>query len=214
MEIFDRFINIISDSNEPIVFEFGANNGRDTNTMYNLLKNTNKNFKYYVFEPDPRIFPVLIQSNKSHINEIILVPAAIGNIDGDVTFYLSGGSDGKKIYTGSSSIKEPKKVLRHYPHMTFEKTSVRCHKFDTYYYKNITPKIIDFIWADIQGAERDMIDGGQEALSKTRYLYTEYYDIELYDGQIGANDIIKNLPGKWSLIENYGGDILLKNEKL
>jgi hypothetical protein len=96
--------------------------------------------------------------------------------------------------------------------MTFEESKVKCYKFDTYY-KEVNPGIIDFIWADIQGAEIDMIEGGREALSKTRYLYTEYSNSELYEGEIGLEEIMKKLPG-WSLVEDYGGDVLLKNDNL
>ncbi|MEN9248224.1 MAG: hypothetical protein Q6L50_08560 [Gloeomargarita sp. GMQP_bins_120] len=37
----------------------------------------------------------------------------------------------------------------------------------------------DFIWADVQGAEVDLIQGGLQALANTRYFYTEYANTEL-----------------------------------
>lgn len=95
--------------------------------------------------------------------------------------------------------------------MTFEETEVDCCRFDTYY-KKVNPGVVDFIWADLQGAEGDLIDGGQIALTNTRYLYTEYSNDELYQGEIGLQEIINKLPGKWSVVEDYGSDVLLKNE--
>ncbi len=150
---------------------------------------------------------------------IRLNEAAIGNTDGVVTFNLSGGVESreghfKQAFYGSSSIRKPAKVntSEGWPDMTFEETTVRCYKFDTYY-NEVKPGIIDFIWADVQGAEVDLIDGGQEALSRTRYFYTEYSNDELYQGEIGLEEIMKKLPG-WSLVEDYGGDVLLKNDNL
>lgn len=98
--------------------------------------------------------------------------------------------------------------------MTFEEVQVKCYKFDTYYQKRTLQPIIDFIWADIQGAEGDLIDGGQVAFSNVRYFYTEYSNDELYEGEIGLEEILKKLPGNWSVVEDYGSDVLLKNESL
>jgi hypothetical protein len=47
---------------------------------------------------------------------------------------------------------------------------------------------IDFIWADVQGAEEDLILGGLDTLRKrTKYLFTEYNNSEMYEGQINLN---------------------------
>jgi len=35
----------------------------------------------------------------------------------------------------------------------------------------------------MQGAEGDLIAGGQETVANTHYLYTEYSDDEWYEGQ-------------------------------
>ena len=43
-------------------------------------------------------------------------------------------------------------------------------------------RAIDLIWADVQGAEADLIEGGTEALRRTRYFYTEYNNQELIRG--------------------------------
>jgi len=216
MEIFDRFIQIVAYSVNPVIFEFGTCDGQHTNVMCSILKQMNKQFKYHAFEGDYRIIPRFWEINNNHVNEVILNHAAIGNADGEVTFNLSGGFETreghfKQAFYGSSSIRKPKKTLEYWPDMTFEESKVKCYKFDTYY-NQVNPGIIDFIWADIQGAEGDLIDGGQEALSKTRYLYTEYSNDELYEGEIALDEIIKKLPGNWSVVENYGSDVLLKNE--
>jgi hypothetical protein len=71
---------------------------------------------------------------------------------------------------------------------------------------------VDFIWADVQGAEIDVIEGGQETLSRTRYLYTEYCDDELYEGQQPLEKLLEQMPG-WVVHTRFPGDVLLENER-
>jgi FkbM family methyltransferase len=218
MEIFDRFIQIVSTSQEPVIFEFGTCDGQHTNIMCSILKQMNKRFKYHAFEGDSRIIPNFWRNNANHALDIKLNQAAIGNTDDEVTFNLSGGVESreghfKQEFYGSSSIKQPKKTNEYWPDMTFQETKVKCYKFDTYY-NEVNPGIIDFIWSDIQGAEKELIEGGQKALSKTRYLYTEYNQGDSYEGEISLSEIIEKLPGNWSIVEDYGHDVLLKNEDI
>ena len=73
--------------------------------------------------------------------------------------------------------------------------------------------LVDFVWADIQGAEADMIRGGRATLARTRYLFTEYADEELYEGQATLSEILALLPG-WRLVELWEEDVLLENGAL
>ena len=72
-------------------------------------------------------------------------------------------------------------------------------------------KKIDLLWVDIQGAERNMIAGGQKALSHTRYVFMEAETVELYEGEALKADLIAALPG-WTLLADFGSNILLRNE--
>jgi hypothetical protein len=49
---------------------------------------------------------------------------------------------------------------------------------------------VDFIWASIQGAERDMIRGAQRLLRTTRYLYTDFSDDGTYKGEPSLSEIL------------------------
>ncbi|NMC59432.1 MAG: FkbM family methyltransferase [Candidatus Methanofastidiosa archaeon] len=217
IEIMDHFQSIIKNSDAPVIFEFGTCEGLQTKQMCNILKKHKKNFKYYAFEADPRIVPQFKINNQIH-PEITFVQAAVGNKDGNVKFYLSSGQESrpdkiKQEFYGSSSIRKPKETLSEFPDMQFQPCIIPSIRFDTYYDK-VQPGIIDFIWADIQGAEIDLIEHGQKALSNTKYLYTEVYEQEMYEGEIGLDEILKKLPGKWSVVEKYDYDVLLKNESL
>ncbi|MFG3594247.1 FkbM family methyltransferase [Bradyrhizobium sp. RDI18] len=78
-------------------------------------------------------------------------------------------------------------------------------------------KHIDFIWMDVQGAESDVIAGGRHTLSNTRFVYTEYSDQELHEGQQSLQAILDLLP-LFEVVTQYPhgveGDVLLRNTSL
>jgi hypothetical protein len=72
---------------------------------------------------------------------------------------------------------------------------------------------IDFIWMDVQGAEGDVIAGASRILKKTRFLYTEYSNNELYEGQLSLKQLLARLP-LFDVLATYPGDVLLKNRTI
>ncbi|HLD55099.1 MAG TPA: FkbM family methyltransferase [Candidatus Nanoarchaeia archaeon] len=170
----DKIKKLLKKEN-PIILEIGANNGRDTREFLFTFKNCS----IYCFEPDLRAirkFKDRVQDRRCKLFEV-----AVGDHDGFATFYISAGWGMKGGWDGASSIKKPKEVLK--LGLTFEKKmEVKTLKLDTWVKENNIEKI-DFIWADVQGAERDLIVGGIKTLNdKTKYLYTEFSDEELYEG--------------------------------
>lgn len=109
----------------------------------------------------------------------------------------------------SSSIKRPKNHLQRHPVTFGPRTEVRAITLDSFC-RQEGIELIDFIWADIQGAEGEMIRGGRGALSKTRYLYTEYSNDELYEDQVSLSDILQMLPD-FRVVELWAEDVLLEN---
>ncbi|EGE56154.1 nodulation protein [Rhizobium etli CNPAF512] len=70
---------------------------------------------------------------------------------------------------------------------------------------------------DVQGAEADVIAGGNQILMRTRYIYAEYSDHELYEGQLPLRAILELLPSFQVVVEyprGVEGDVLLKNSSL
>ena len=169
------------------------------------------NPRYIVFEPDPRNVEEI--KKRSIYKHITLEPFAISDVNGTTDFYLSSGNvdPNQPDWTGSSSILKPKRHLDEHRWCKFDqKTTVPTITLDSYCKKE---KIdyIDFIWADVQGAEAKMVDGGQNILKATKYLYCEYSNAELYDGQKQLNEWIEKLPGSWKVVEQYPHDILLES---
>lgn len=222
MDIFNHFQQITNQSAEPVVLEFGTCEGDQTNQMVTFLRSLKKPFIYHAFEPQVGLNPDFEARNGKHISDGLLqfYNFAIGNINGECDFWVSSGSqveNGRMVnsYHGSSSIKEPQIILREYPQMKFKKVTTPIIKLDTHYQtSNLAGQIIDFIWADVQGAEKDMIKGGlQTFTNKVRYLYTEYIDGYSYADKINIPEILELLPG-FKVVQDFGGDVLLKNTKL
>jgi FkbM family methyltransferase len=220
MDIMERFSEIIR-VDSPIVLELGACDGRHTDIMCRIIKQLGiQNYQFHSFEPSSELASQVLSRNASHFPNLRFVPSAIGNVDGTIEFHISSGTETrpdayKQSFYGSSSIKAPDKCTEYWPDMKFRTVKCKCYRLDTYCEQAGIQKV-DFIWSDIQGAERDMIEGGQKILSNTRYLYTEISGGNQYKdtGYENANDLIALLPGKWEMVEDYGDDVLLRNVSL
>lgn len=202
MNIYQRIAEITKDRKFVTFFEMGCCDGMNTKEITEILEPDC--YVYYAFEPDER----RIQGIEFYVGDrVVIVPKAIGAIDGEADFYIAC----EQCYYGSSSLRKPTpEMLEDFPEMSFSEGRVEVVRLDTFC-KERKIEHIDFIWSDIQGCEIDLIDGGREMLAKTDYLYTEYNNGPMYEGCLDLQGIMDRLPG-WELVEDYGGDALLKNE--
>jgi FkbM family methyltransferase len=178
--------------------ELGAHQGTDTAWMALL-----PNVTIHAFEPDPR-------NDQEPRPNLVLNRAAIADRDGPGSLILSKEGWGRE-WTYSSSIKLPKNHLQRYPVTFGEEVPVEYVTLDTYCAGHHLD-VIDFIWADIQGAEREMILGGIRTLARTQYLFTEYSDDELYEDQPTLQEILRLLPD-FRVVELWPDDVLLENTR-
>lgn len=219
-DIFEYIDEIIKDKSEVLFFEFGMCDGYHSKKIMQQINDKGIKFNYYAFEPVDYLFR-LINDNKPNFSNGNFYPInkAIGDKNGVVKFYQSGGqkiinNEITEHYYGSSSINKPKDVLKYWKEMTFENKEVESIKFDTFCQdNNLQDKIIDFVWADIQGAEVKLIKGGKKTFNNVRYFYTEYSNGNLYQGDQGIEGILKHLPN-FKIECDYQGDVLLKNTLL
>ena len=205
--VYDEYLNgILPEIKSPVIFEIGVHVGQDTAILYDMCKSP----QYYGFEPDPRNIETF---KKTEVyKKINFYEMAVGAYNGKAEFYQSSGSPPKhsRENTGSSSLYKPKKHLDRWPWTTFNNKIIvdictldfHCTKFNI--------KNIDFIWADIQGAEYYMILGGANILKNTKYMFVEYEDADLYEGHKMLSEILNVLPG-WGVVKRYPSDVLLKN---
>lgn len=203
IESIKKYIN----KDNPIIIEIGSNTGTTTSLFL-------KNFpeaKIFCFEPDP----LLVSRFKNNIKNknVSLFEVAIGNTSGTAVFFRSSSTNPLEDRTQSGSIKKPKNHLLQHPDIVFEeKISVPVIKLDDWF-KDQNIDIVDFIWADIQGAEEDLILGATEVLKKTKYFYTEYSNLEDYEGQINLKKICLLL-NSFFIHRIFSYDVLLVNNNL
>ncbi len=219
---------------DPTVLEFGAHKGGDTGKFLHVFPG----IKIYCFEPDPRC----IEGFKKCIKDerCVLIEAAVSNIDGKTLLNMSTGSRPSrahnliralglsKCYAAikgsdwdmSSSIKNAVSYPIDYPWLSFGNTvEVKTIRPDTWVKQNDIHSV-DFIWSDIQGAERDMIEGARNTLAITKYLYMEYGETSSYPEAMTRAATIA-LMGKhhFAIVPEYSdkehiGNLLFANRSL
>lgn len=191
----------------PIIFEVGSSTGTDTKILAELPE-----VIIHAFEPDPRCvfehYPPNVKINK----------VAVSDTEGFSKFYLSesAGYGEDNPWTFSSSILTPKNHLTVYDYVWFDKeVQVPVIKLDDYCQQN-NIEHIDIIWMDVQGAEAKVFLGAENILQKTKYIYTEYSDNEMYEGQAPLKELLAILK-HFEIIHLYDQEVtknvLLKNTR-
>jgi 2-O-methyltransferase len=199
--------------NDPVILEIGCNDGGHTRDFLKLFSDAT----IYAFEPDPRArarFAGAVQDPRVRLFDV-----AISDTDGEIDFHMSSGAPSAEVaaqlpegWDLSGSIRKPTGHLDALPWCRFDqRIRVTTLTLDTWC-KNEGVEAIDFIWADVQGAEGDLIRGGTNALANTRFLYTEYSDRELYEGQLSLRALLSLLPD-FKVLHRFSGDVLLENSK-
>jgi FkbM family methyltransferase len=187
---FDEIRELV-DKPAPVIFEIGANDGADTMNFATTFPKG----RVVAFEPDPRAakrWHDKVTAQNAELHEL-----AISYTNGTLTFHQSDGDFEGSPEGGwdlSGSLRAPKRHLDRHPIVEFNSTiEVPTSTLDDFCDAQGI-EAIDFIWADVQGAESDLIKGGQKMLAKTRFFYTEYNNRELYEGQWTLSQIAAALP--------------------
>jgi FkbM family methyltransferase len=194
---------------DPVIIEVGANCGQ---TTVELLK-TMPGATIFAFEPEPRAiakFRAAIANPNVHLYE-----CAIGAVNGTTSFYQSSGAEHLREYREgwdqSGSIRRPHSHLKVWPWVKFERQiTVPIMTLDDWSKQHQIANA-DFIWADVQGAESDLVEGAARFLSSARYFYTEYSNEEWYEGQITLAALLEKLPD-FDLVRRFAMDALFKNK--
>ena len=195
----------------PIILEIGCNDGMDTERFLEAMPGA----FVYCFEPDPRPAARWIRRLGNH-PRAHLTTLAIGAHSGTRILHLSGGDidspcNPDRDWDASSSLREPTGHLDRDKQVTFGRhITVGCVGLDDWV-PTVGPLLGGpprpiFIWADVQGAEGELIAGGSRVLSHTAYFYTEFYDIPQYEGQPNLAEICRMLSDSFDLVGLYGSD--------
>ncbi|PVE20314.1 methyltransferase [Microvirga sp. KLBC 81] len=209
LKVHQHIISLLQKPN-PVVLEIGCNDGTDTRRFLRLCPKA----QLYCFEPDPRAAARFKKNMDLYLEKVKLFEIAISDRNGRIDFHPSNGDGNAKEWDLSGSIRRPKNHLVEYDWVRFDHPiSVETRRLDDWC-SEANLNTIDFIWMDVQGAESDVIAGGRQTLSKTRFIYTEYSDRELYEGQLSLQAILELLPS-FEVANQYPraveGDVLLRN---
>jgi FkbM family methyltransferase len=120
--------------------------------------------------------------------DVTVIPCAVGDRNAIVPFNVCNGYNEnlKRDHTFSGSVKKPVEHLAKHPWCKFDKQiDVRMVRLDDFCQLFSLPPL-SLIWCDVQGAEDLVIEGAKNALSSCQYFYTEYYDMEMYEGQLNG----------------------------
>lgn len=196
---------------DPVVLELGCNDGSDTIRFLEEFPQ----ITIHCFEPDSRpLERFCIRDYRCALHRV-----AIAKTDGIVLLHRSGGSPPDQRMADwdlSSSIYAPTGHLNAHPWCTFErKVVVPTRSLDSWYSEHLSSTQVDFLWADIQGAEGDLIRGGRSTLcDHTKYVYTECYESPMYESQPTRIEILEMLPEFECIGIFEGYNILLRNRRL
>ncbi len=221
-----KVIRKLLKTNTPVILEVGSHYGEDS---LKFLKSFPK-AELYCFEPDPRnthIMRKYANDNRIHLSEVALSDSDCDEVD----FYLShlADFDKEKMFnkyhwiprreylelklnrSGASSLKHNSSID------CLDVVKVRTAKLDSWM-KDRQIEQIDLLWIDVQGAEREVIEGARESLCKTRYVWIEYGE-QAYEGGMNRKETIRILKPMFSTMWRYSrwsdkGDLLFRNKRI
>lgn len=185
----------------PVIVELGAHVGEEAEWIIPLCNEP----RYYMIEPDHENFKKI----RKRFPDIPLFQAAIAATTGFVMFHPAYNETSNNRASGS--IREPIGHMKHFPEVSFSApVQVLSYALDDLF---VRATHIDLLWCDIQGAERDMIEGGRATLAKTRYMMIEAEpEVELYEGQALKPELLAMLPD-WVVLKDFGYNLLMWNSK-
>jgi FkbM family methyltransferase len=166
-----------------VIVECGPYLGKTTQFLHDFFRL--RRMTYYAFEPNPENVKRLDQRLPGGVQ---LVEVAVGDYNGKGQLYLSRRKD--RFWGLAASLRKPTGYQEARPEVSFPETAeVEVRTLDHLLEKE--PKV-DLVWAQIQGCERDLIQGASEALKKIRFLYLGSEE-GLYDGQWTRQELIDEL---------------------
>lgn len=196
--------NLINNSS-PVIFEIGCADGKDTLDFIQTFNDLS--FKMYCFEPEPRNAKVF--RDTVHDGRVYFHEKAVGDISNSQTPFHQSNTE-----YSSSLLEHTEDLTKQWPVIKFENTLfIEKVSLDDFVESEKIDRI-DFIWADVQGAEHLLIAGAKKTLrEKVKYFYTEYSDIAYYKGEQTLEQILSLLPD-FKLVWDFKTDVLLVNKYL
>jgi 2-O-methyltransferase len=220
---FEDFKSILNKDN-PKIIEIGAHFGEDSVRFSETFTNA----EIFSFEPDPRCVKVFKKYVKD--KNIKLFPIALSDKNGTAEFYQSYDNnivdfvpnkydwidvkdynDNKLSNSGASSLKPG------YGN-NLDKIIVETKRFDDWHSENNIGDI-DLVWIDVQGAEKEVLDGIGDTINNIGLIWIEYGELVHYEGAMTREETISYLNNKGFIVidslssSTSTGDLLLYNSR-
>ncbi len=196
---------ILRETADPVIVDLGAHRGEDSAWMREACVTQPR---IVLVEPDGRNLECIREATLDW-PRCSVIAAAVADHTGRCPFHPCQNQEGHAF--GSGSIRQPTGHLKYFPWCKFPRVdTITCYSLD-YIFHQLRLGHIDVLWVDIQGAERDMIAGGREALAHTRYLFMEAEEVEFYEGQATRPELLAMLPS-WAVVGTFEANVLLRNE--
>lgn len=211
-EILARHVTSVNEV--QCIIEAGANNGEHSLWLATQFPKAT----IHCFEPEPRAIE-RFRSNVGNHPRITLHPFALAATDTTLQFYQSSGTHPSgeipampQGWDLSGSLKKPKLHLDVHPWVAFNSViEVTARSLDSWCAEHRIPSV-DLLWMDVQGAERDVIQGALKTINSTNLIYTEYSNRELYEGQPSFAELMALLPD-FTVAERLPSDVLFKRKE-
>ncbi len=206
----DYIAPLLERLDQPVIFELGAHCGEDTQRLAGHLRQP---YQFFAWEPDPRSLGALREAVAA-LPQVTVVAAAAGAEDGTAAFHLSSRRDGG-AFTDASSLLPPTPAMQAAaPWLAFdEQVTVPVRTLDAFCAEQQVSRI-DFVWADVQGAERYVVAGARRMLARTSFLFVEQSGETLYTGQWTFDEMMSVLGGEWQVLKRFPNDVLLYNRSV
>ena len=164
----------------PTMLEIGAHEGQHTGQFLEAMPD----ICLTCFECDPRPI-VRFEAKFGNDPRVALWKKAVAHFSTvNLPWNSSAGETGDRDdWDLSGSINTPTGHHAYSPEITFGKGTVASIRLDEWLSHCKDIGRIDFIWADVQGAQVKLISGGLETLWITRFLYIECHETPLYEGE-------------------------------
>lgn len=192
-DIHNKLVSYFSNKEKPIILDVGSYLMEDANAFAHVFPNG----KVYAFECDPRNIEQ-IKLRRGNAPNTELIEVAISNTNGETEFWQSQKINFNSPYFLSGSMRKPTGHLSEYP-VSFSSSPIKipCITLDSWYNFNLKEFPIELVWCDVNGGEREFLEGAVETLKNTHLLWIECFNKEMYDGEVNCEWVSK-------FVENLG----------
>tara|TARA_R110000824_G_scaffold218435_4_gene405090 strand:+ start:517 stop:1188 length:672 start_codon:yes stop_codon:yes gene_type:complete len=192
----EKVNKLIGNKKYPVVLEIGSHYGEDTQDMIDVFDCP----QIFCFEPHPGNAEFMRKHFEGFKN-VSVIEIALSDKNGMASFNVIVSPLGEKPLpkkyewidkddysnlclndSGGCSLKNG------YRNEDCKTIEVKTSRLDSWF-KDGDINEIDFVWMDVQGAEKEVVFGGKEAFKRVSYVWTEFGETH-YEGGMGRNETV------------------------